>query len=46
MMEEWAIVPKLIRRKRHVGGEMMLKVKIGLSAIKLCQEKKMAMKRI
>ena len=51
MMKEWAIVPKVIRRKRHIGGEMMTKVKTGLSTIKLyqgqnkiCDEKKLKIK--
>ena len=38
-MEEWSIVPKVIRRKRHIGGEIMLKVKTGLSSIKLHERK-------
>ena len=37
MIEEWTIVPKVIRRKRHIGEEMIKEVKTGLSAIKLCQ---------
>ena len=46
-MEQWAIVPKVIRRKRHIGGEMVLKVNTGLIAIKfhegqntICNEKR------
>ena len=50
-MEEWSIVPKVIRRNRCVGVEIMLKVKTGLSTIKLnegqnamCDEKKLKIK--
>ena len=50
-MEEWSIVPKALRRMRCIGGEIMLKVKTGLSTIKLykgqnamCNEKKLKIK--
>ena len=35
MMEEWAIAPKTLRRKRHVGEEITFQAKTGSSAIKL-----------
>ena len=31
---EWVIVPKVIRRKRHVLGKMTVQVKTGLNAMK------------
>ena len=40
-MMEWKIVPKTIRRKRCIVGQMIAQVKTGLSAIKLNQGQNM-----